>query len=316
MGLLANGAWRDEWYDTKKSGGAFVRDESAFRNHVTRDGSSGFKAEAGRYHLYVSFACPWAHRTLIMRKLKRLENAIGVTAVEPLMLEHGWSFGDRPEPLYGKRHLHELYTLEKPDYSGRVTVPVLWDKERRTIVNNESSEVIRILNREFAEFADMSHDYCPPALEAEIDAVNARVYDGINNGVYRAGFATTQEAYEAAARKLFETLDWVEERLSRRRWLVGDAMTEADIRLVTTLLRFDAVYYGHFKCNLRHVYEYPALWGFAREIYQLPGVAETVRFDHIKLHYYGSHRKVNPTGIVPLGPVLDWTSPHGRERLA
>src|SRR4051794_6971542 len=306
MGLLVEGRWQDQWYDTGKTGGAFVRQESAFRGRVTRDGSSGFKAERARYHLYVALACPWAHRTLIMRRLKRLEEAIDTTSVAPLMLENGWSFGDRPEPLYGKRHLHEIYTLAKPDCTGRVTVPVLWDKERRTIVNNESAEIIRMLNRDFAEFADMSHDYCPPALEREIDEVNARVYDGINNGVYRAGFATTQEAYERAATQLFETLDWAEARLARQRWLVGPAMTEADIRLFTTLLRFDAVYYGHFKCNLRHVYEYPALWGFGREVYQLPGVAGTVDFDQIKRHYYGSHAKINPTGIVPMGPRLDW----------
>jgi glutathionyl-hydroquinone reductase len=312
MGLLVKGEWHDQWYDMAKTGGAFVRQESAFRGRVTRDGSSGFKAEAGRYHLYVSLACPWAHRTLVMRKVKRLDEAIGVTTVEPLMLEHGWSFGEAEDPLYGKRHLHEIYTLAKPDYTGRVTVPVLWDKERRTIVNNESAEIIRMLNREFADFADMSHDYCPPEFEGEIDAVNARVYDGINNGVYRAGFATTQEAYEAAVGKLFETLGWAEDRLSRRRWLVGDRMTEADIRLFTTLVRFDAVYYGHFKCNLRHVYEHPALWGHAREVYQLPGIAGTVDFDHIKRHYYGSHRKINPTGIVPVGPVLDWSKAHGR----
>jgi putative glutathione S-transferase len=313
MGLLVEGRWQDQWYDTKKTGGAFVRQESAFRDRVTRDGSSGFKAARGRYHLYVSLACPWAHRTLVMRCLKRLDDAIGVTSVEPLMLENGWSFGATREPLYGKRHLHEIYTLAKPNYTGRVTVPVLWDTERRTIVNNESAEIIRILDREFADFADVRHDYCPPSLEAEIDAVNARIYEGINNGVYRAGFATTQEAYEAATRKLFATLDWAEARLAERRWLVGDAMTEADIRLFTTLVRFDAVYYGHFKCNLRHVYEYPALWGYAREIYQLPGIATTVSFDHIKRHYYGSHARINPSGIVPLGPILDWTAPHGRD---
>jgi putative glutathione S-transferase len=312
MGLLVKGEWHDQWYDTAKTGGAFIRQESAFRGRVTRDGSSGFKAEAGRYHLYVSLACPWAHRTLVMRKLKRLDEAIDVTTVEPLMLEHGWSFGEAGDPLYGKRHLHEIYTLAKSDYTGRVTVPVLWDKERRTIVNNESAEIIRMLNREFADFADMSHDYCPPELEGEIDAVNSRVYEGINNGVYRAGFATAQEAYEAAVGKLFETLGWADDRLSRRRWLVGDRMTEADIRLFTTLVRFDAVYYGHFKCNLRHVYGHPALWGHAREIYQLPGIAGTVDFDHIKRHYYGSHRTINPTGIVPIGPVLDWSKAHGR----
>jgi putative glutathione S-transferase len=314
MGLLVDGQWRDQWYDTKSTGGRFVRQESAFRAWVTEDGGSGFRADAGRYHLYVSYACPWAHRTLIVRALKGLEEAIAVTAVDPLMLENGWSFGDAaPDPVNGKRYLYEVYALAKPDYTGRVTVPVLWDRERRTIVNNESSEIIRMLNAAFDAFARRtSPDLYPADLAAEIDAVNARVYDGVNNGVYKAGFATRQDAYEAAVRTLFETLDWLEERLGRGRWLMGDRFTEADIRLFTTLIRFDAVYYGHFKCNLRHVYEYPNLWGFTRDLYQLPGVAETVRFDHIKRHYYMSHRTINPTQIVPVGPALDFTAPHGR----
>jgi putative glutathione S-transferase len=312
MGLLVKGEWRDQWYDTKQSGGAFVRQESAFRQRITRDGSSGFKAERGRYHLYVSLACPWAHRTLIFRTLKKLDEVIAVGVVEPLMLENGWSFGATPDPLTGAQHLHEVYRLAKPDYTGRVTVPVLWDKERRTIVNNESADIIRMLNREFADLAGPTADFCPPEFEAEIDAVNARVYDGINNGVYRAGFATTQVAYETAVRALFEALDWVDHRLEGQRWLVGERQTEADWRLFTTLLRFDAVYHGHFKCNLQHLYEYRNLGPYARELYQVAGVAETVSFDHIKRHYYGSHKTLNPTGIVPLGPVLDWAAPHGR----
>jgi putative glutathione S-transferase len=314
MGLLVDGRWQDQWYDTGRTGGAFVRQESALRDRVTADGSSGFRAEAGRYHLYVSYACPWAHRTLIVRALKGLEEAIRVTAVDPLMLENGWSFEeDAPDPVNGKRRLYEIYALAKPDYTGRVTVPVLWDRERRTIVNNESSEIIRMLNRAFDAFASRPFaDLYPADLAAEIDAVNARVYDGVNNGVYKAGFATRQDAYEAAVRALFETLDWLEERLGRGRYLMGDRLTEADIRLFTTLIRFDAVYYSHFKCNLRHVYEYPNLWGFTRDLYQLPGVAGTVRFDHIKRHYYMSHRTINPPQIVPVGPVLDLTAPHGR----
>ena len=316
MGLLVDGQWRDQWYDTKSTGGRFVRQESAFHDWVTADGGSGsgFRADAGRYHLYVSYACPWAHRTLIVRALKGLEETIPVTAVDPLMLENGWSFGDAaPDPVNGKRHLYEIYALAKSDYTGRVTVPVLWDRERRTIVNNESSEIIRILNGAFDAFAGRTlPDLYPADLAAEIDAVNARVYDGVNNGVYKAGFATRQDAYEAAVHTLFETLDWLEERLGRGRWLMGDRLTEADIRLFTTLIRFDAVYYGHFKCNLRHAYEYPNLWGFTRDLYQLPGVAGTVRFDHIKRHYYMSHRTINPTQIVPVGPVLNLAAPHGR----
>jgi putative glutathione S-transferase len=304
MGLLVEGEWRDRWYDTEKTGGAFVRQESAFRGRVTADGSSGFPAASGRYHLYVSYACPWAHRTLIFRALKGLEAAIGVTAVAPLMLEQGWEFA-APEPLYGKRRLYELYQLAKPDYTGRVTVPVLWDRETRTIVCNESAEIIRMLNREFDEFATReAPDFRPPDLAAGIDEVNARVYDRVNNGVYKAGFATRQEVYEAAVRALFETMDELEERLAGRRYLMGERLTEADWRLFTTLIRFDAVYYGHFKCNLRHAYEYPNLWRLVRELYRMPGVHETVRFDEIKTHYYGSHRTINPTGIVPVGPVL------------
>jgi putative glutathione S-transferase len=250
-----------------------------------------------------------------MRALKGLEDAISFTTVSPDMLEQGWSFGDEPEPLLGVGYLHQVYTLAEPRFSGRVTVPVLWDKQQRTIVNNESAEIIRMLNGPLAALGDDRHDYYPPDLAAEIDALNARIYDAVNNGVYKAGFATTQAAYEAAFDRLFAMLDELEERLASRRWLLGDRMTEADIRLFTTLVRFDAVYYGHFKCNRRHVYEYPSLWGFVRELYQLPGIAETVRFDHIKRHYYFSHPTINPTRIVPKGPVLDFAGPHGRERI-
>jgi glutathionyl-hydroquinone reductase len=309
MGLLVEGRWVDRWYETEKAGGRFERPETAFRGRVTADGSSGFPAETGRYHLYVAHACPWAHRTILFRKLKRLEQAISLSFVEPLMLEHGWEFGEGGDPLYGSRYLHQIYAHAKPDYTGRVTAPVLWDRKRETIVCNESAEIIRMLNGEFDAFGDAELDFYPPALRAEIDAVNARVYAHVNNGVYRAGFATSQEAYEEAYDALFDELDQLDGRLGRRRWLVGGRVTEADWRLFTTLVRFDAVYYGHFKCNKRRIADY-------RELYQQPGVEETVDFERIKRHYYGSHRNVNPTGIVPKGPELDLASPHGREGLA
>lgn len=312
MGLLVDGVWHDRWYDTASSGGRFVRADSRFRNRVTADGSSGFKAEAGRYHLYVSYACPWAHRTLIFRALKGLEAAISVSVVEPLMLEHGWTLGEGADPIHGARFLHRVYAAADPGYSGRVTVPVLWDRERRTIVNNESAEIIRMLNSEFAEVGATGPDFFPEPLRAEIEAVNEWVYRTVNNGVYRAGFATTQEAYEEAVTALFESLDAIDERLGRQRYLVGGQITEADWRLFTTLVRFDAVYVGHFKCNLRRLVDYPSLSGYVRELYQVPGVAATVHFDHIKIHYYGSHTTINPTGIVPKGPLLDFTIPHGR----
>ena len=322
MGLLVEGEWRDQWYDTAESGGRFVRKDSAFRDWVTADGSpgpsgkGGFKAEPGRYHLYVSLACPWAHRTLILRRLKRLEDAISLSVVHWHMGERGWTFEHAGEAqgdtLLGRDHLYEVYLRADPGYSGRVTVPVLWDKERRTIVSNESSEIIRMLNSAFDGVGAAPGDYYPSALRGEIDAVNARVYDTINNGVYKAGFATTQDAYEEAVRALFASLDWVEARLARSRYLVGDQVTEADWRLFTTLLRFDPVYVGHFKCNLRRLVDFPNAWAYARELYQVPGVAETVSFEHIKKHYYGSHETINPTGIVPLGPIIDWTAPHGR----
>lgn len=314
MGLLIDGVWQDRWYDTASTGGRFVRAESRFRDRVTADGSSGFKAEAGRYHLYVSYACPWAHRTLIFRVLKGLEAAISVSVVEPLMLEDGWTLADGADTVNDARFLHQIYTKADPGYSGRVTVPVLWDRERRTIVNNESAEIIRMLNGEFAEIGVPGPDLYPEPLRAEIDTVNDWVYRTVNNGVYRAGFATTQEAYEEAVTALFESLDAIEERLRRQRYLVGERMTEADWRLFTTLVRFDAVYVGHFKCNLRRIVDYPNLWSYLRELYQVLGVAQTVHFDHIKAHYYGSHKTINPTGIVPKGPALDFTTPHGRDR--
>lgn len=316
MGLLIEGRWHDQWYDTKSTGGAFKRQESAFRNWVTADGSSGFKAEPGRYHLYVSLACPWAHRTLIFRKLKKLEDVISVSVVEPLMLANGWELAPGADPVNGKRFLYEVYTEANPTISGRVTVPVLWDKQKRTIVNNESSEVIRILNSAFDAFGDASLDFYPEDLRSEIDEINAHVYDRVNNGVYKAGFATDQRVYEQAFDRLFEALDTLDERLGRQRYLVGDRQTEADWRLFTTLVRFDAVYVGHFKCNLRRIADYPNLSNYLRDLYQVDGVRETVNFDHIKRHYYGSHATINPTGIVPKGPALDFEAPHDRNRFS
>ncbi|HYH39199.1 MAG TPA: glutathione S-transferase family protein [Azospirillum sp.] len=315
MGLLIEGRWTDQWYDTKATGGAFVRPETQFRDRVSADGSTPFRAEPGRYHLFVSYACPWAHRTLILRALKGLEDAITVSAVDPLMLENGWEFPEGGDPLTGARFLHEVYVKAQPGYTGRVTVPVLWDKATGRIVNNESAEIIRMLNREFDAFGDASRDFCPADLRDEIDRTNAFVYDRVNNGVYKAGFATTQEKYEQAFDALFDALDELDARLATARWLVGNRLTEADWRLFTTLVRFDAVYVGHFKCNRRRIADYPHLSGYLRDLYQMPGIAETVRFDHIKRHYYASHRTINPTGIVPKGPALDLGLPHGRERL-
>jgi putative glutathione S-transferase len=313
MGYLLNGMWREGWYETGQTGGEFVRPDAAFRDRITADGSSGFRAERGRYHLYVSLACPWAHRTLIFRKLKRLEELVSVSVLEPVMSAEGWAFSEAwRDHVNGFSHLHQVYTEARPGYSGRVTVPVLWDRQRETIVNNESAEIIRMLNSEFAELAPGGADYYPAQLRAQIDEVNAVVYAAVNNGVYRCGFAGAQQAYEAAARRLFEALDMLEARLSRTRYLVGSALTEADWRLFTTLVRFDAVYYGHFKCNLRRIEEYPNLSGYLRELYQLPGIAETVNLDHIKRHYYMSHRHINPSRIVPAGPALDFARPHGR----
>ena len=323
MGLLVDGVWRDQWYDTKSSGGAFVRKDAAFRNFVTADGSAGptgkdgFKAEAGRYHLYVSLACPWAHRTLIFRALKGLEDLISVSVVHPLMLENGWTFatdfdGATGDTLFGNDYMHQIYTRADASYSGRVTVPVLWDKQTATIVNNESSEIIRMLSSAFDGMTGNTTDYYPQALRSEINAVNALVYPNVNNGVYRAGFATAQDVYEAAFKDVFSTLDQLEARLGENRYLTGGQITEADWRLFTTIVRFDAVYHGHFKCNLRRIADYPNITGWLRDLYQIEGVSGTVNLDHIKTHYYASHRMINPTGIVPVGPDQDFGKPHGR----
>jgi glutathionyl-hydroquinone reductase len=300
-----------------------VRMDSQFRHWITPDGSpgpsgeGGFAAESGRYHLYVSWACPWAHRTLIFRVLKGLEDIISVSVVNPYMLDSGWSFDDHPgstpDHLHGARYLHEIYTRADPRYSGIVTVPVLWDRQRDTIVNNESAEIIRMFNSAFDAFTDRHEDYYPEALRPEIDDVNARIYETLNNGVYRAGFATSQSAYDRAFDALFDTLDWLEERLGSRRYLAGDRLTEADWRLFTTLVRFDSVYHGHFKCNLRRLVDYPNLWAFTRELYQLEGIAGTVHMDQIKTHYYGSHKQLNPSGIIPRGPELDFNAFHRRD---
>jgi len=317
MGLLIDGVWHDKWYDTKSSGGRFKRQESAFRNWVTADGSSGFKAEPGRYRLYVSLACPWAHRTLIFRKLKGLEELIPVSIVHWHMGAEGWEFreedGATAEPLFGFSRLHQLYTKADPTYTGRVTVPVLWDEKQETIVSNESAEIIRMLNSAFDQAGAKLGDYYPEALRAEIDAVNEEVYHKVNNGVYKAGFATTQEAYEEAVTTLFKTLDGLEEKLSRQRYLAGGQITEADWRLFTTLVRFDPVYVGHFKCNLKRIADYPNLWAYTRELYQQPGIAGTVDLHHIKQHYYASHKTINPTGVVPKGPEIDFGAPVSRE---
>jgi putative glutathione S-transferase len=322
MGMLVRGQWQDIWYDTESNGGRFVRSDAAFRNWVTVDGCAGptgeegFKAEPGRYLLYVSLACPWAHRTLIMRALKGLENLIPISVVNWLMLENGWTFDDGPgvipDPIHGAAFLHQIYTAADADYTGRVTVPVLWDRQRRTIVSNESADILRMFANAFDGAGAREGVYCPESDREEIDRINDRIYDAINNGVYKAGFATTQSAYEEAIIPLFEALDWIEERLSAQRFLIGDRLTEADIRLFTTLVRFDAVYHGHFKCNVRRIVDYPALWAYVRDIFQLPGVAATVDFRHIKRHYYESHRAINPTGIVPVGPELDFGEPHAR----
>ena len=325
MGLLVDGVWQDRWYETAASGGRFIRSESQFRNWITADGSpgpsgrGGFKAEPGRYHLYVSLACPWAHRTLIFRALKGLESFISVSVVNWLMGPEGWTFEDGPgvvpDTVNGAKRLYQVYTKSEPGYSGRVTVPVLWDKRGGTIANNESSEIIRMLNSAFDGVGAKPGDYYPEDLRTEIDSLNALIYDRANNGVYKAGFATTQAAYEEAVMPLFATLEELEARLARQRYLCGARITEADWRLFTTLIRFDAVYVGHFKCNIRRIADYPALWGFTRELYQWPGVRETVNFQHIKGHYYQSHKSINPTGIVPVGPALDYEAPHGRDRL-
>ncbi|MDX3926911.1 MAG: glutathione S-transferase family protein [Shinella sp.] len=326
MGMLVEGVWHDVWYDTKSTNGRFERAASQFRNWITADGSpgptgeGGFKAEADRYHLYVSFACPWAHRTLIFRKLKKLEDLVGVSVVDPLMLSNGWELkgedGGTGDHLFGLKALWQVYVKADPGYSGRVTVPVLWDKKLNRMVSNESAEIIRMFNSAFDGITGSSLDFYPPELREVIDALNARIYDTVNNGVYKAGFATTQDAYRENVLRLFEMLDELEALLSKKRYLTGDRLTEADWRLFTTLLRFDPVYVGHFKCNIRRIADYPNLSGYLRELYQVPGVAETVNMRHIKEHYYRSHKTINPTGIVPVGPEIDLDAPHGRGRLA
>jgi putative glutathione S-transferase len=318
--MLVEGKWREGWIDTRSTGGRFVRSETRFRDRITADGASGFPPAVGRYHLYVSLACPWAHRTLIFRALKGLEGIVGLSVVDPFMGDQGWWFSDGPgcvpDTVNGARHLHEIYTRAEPDYSGRVTVPVLWDTETATIVNNESSEIIRMFNSAFDSLTGNRSDFYPEPLRSEIDSVNADVYDNINNGVYKAGFATTQEAYEEAFDSLFAALDRVEARLSEQRYLCGARLTEADWRLFTTLFRFDAVYVGHFKCNLRRIADTANLWNTLRELYQVPGVAETCDLSHIKRHYYGSHTTINPTRVVPKGPALDFDAPHDRDRFS
>ncbi len=326
MGLLVDGKWHVESPDNGSTKGGFVRKESQFRNWITPDGragprgAGGFEATTGRYHLYVSYACPWAHRAIIFRTLKGLQGMISLSVVNWFMGAEGWNFDDAdgviPDPESNARYLHQIYTTAQADYSGRVTVPVLWDKERKTIVNNESSEIIRMFNSVFDSIGAKPGDYYPVPHRAEIDEVNERVYENVNNGVYRSGFATTQEAYEDGVVPLFETLDWLEDRLSRQRYLVGEMVTEADWRLFTTLVRFDPVYVGHFKCNLRRLVDYPNLSGYLRDLYQSPGIAETVHMDHIKSHYYGSHKTINPTGIVPIGPEIDYMAAHDRARMA
>lgn len=326
MGMLVEGKWRDQWYDTGKSGGEFVRSGAAFRNWITADGSAGssgtdgFKAEAGRYHLYISLACPWAHRTLIFRKLKRLENAISLSVVDWYMAENGWTFKDRDgviaDSVNGKQFLWQVYVAANPQYSGRVTVPVLWDKQRKTIVSNESSEIIRMFNSQFNAFGEASLDFYPPTLRSTIDAINERVYQTVNNGVYRCGFATTQAAYEDAHGQLFASLDWLEDLLANSRYLAGGQITEADWRLFTTLIRFDPVYHGHFKCNRNHIEDFPSLSNYLRELYQVPGIAASVNMQHIKHHYYASHETINPSRIVPLGPAMDFERPHDRNRFS
>ncbi|MBM1310009.1 glutathione S-transferase family protein [Sulfitobacter mediterraneus] len=323
MGLLVDGKWQDKWYDTKSTDGAFKRSAAKFRDWITADGTAGpsgeagFKAESGRYHLYVSYACPWAHRALIFRALKGLEDHITISAVHPDMLGEGWTFADdfdgaTGDTLFGYPYARDVYTRADPKFTGRVTVPILWDKTQNTIVSNESSEIIRMFNSAFDGITGNTDDYWPTELRDAIEAVNDRIYDTFNNGVYKAGFATTQAAYDAAIVPLFETLDWIEDILSRNRYLIGDQITEADWRLFTTLVRFDPVYHQHFKCNRKRIVDYPNIWAYTRELYQQPGVAGTVNFDHIVRHYHYSHDTINPNRIIPINPVLDFDAPHGR----
>ena len=325
MGLLVEGKWQDQWYPTEETKGQFVRSESQFRHWVTPDGAagpsgqSGFKAEENRYHLYVSYACPWANRTLILRKIKGLEKMISTSVVHWHMAEDGWTFqqgdGVIDDPLFNASYLREIYLQADSHYSGRVTVPILWDKKNHTIVSNESADIIRMFNSAFDEIGATEGDYYPKARREEVDALNTRIYDTVNNGVYKVGFATTQPAYEIAVVDLFESLDWLEQVLGNQRYLTGDKITEADWRLFTTLVRFDAVYYGHFKCNLKPLVDYPNLWAYTRDLYQQPGIAETINMQHIKNHYYGSHKMINPTGIVPLGPEIDFYQTHDRNKI-
>jgi putative glutathione S-transferase len=326
MGMLVEGKWHDVWYDTKETGGHFKRKDAAFRNWVTKDGTAGpsgkdgFKAEAGRYHLYISHACPWAHRTMIFRMLKGLESAIDVSIVDHYMVDNGWEFKDRDggtvDHLHGSDFMHEVYTKAMSDYTGRVTVPVLWDKKTGTIASNESSEIIRMFNSEFSNIGNSDVDYYPEHLRDGIDEINAIIYSNVNNGVYKCGFATTQSAYDENFANLFDTLDMLDKRLSNKRYLMGEQITEADWRLFTTLVRFDPVYVSHFKCNKQRISDYPNLSGYLRELYQIPGVSETVNMLHIKQHYYASHETINPTRIVPNGPDVDYNAPHGRDHLA
>ncbi|NOI75125.1 glutathione S-transferase family protein [Vibrio coralliilyticus] len=314
MGKLVEGKWQDVWYDTKTSGGKFVREDAGFREWVENKPNAKFQAESGRYHLYVSLACPWAHRTLIFRKLKKLEEHIDVTVVCPDMMGEGWQMG-LPEPLFGHTRMHQIYTQAKSDYTGRVTVPVLWDKKHNTIVSNESSEIIRMFNSEFNELTGNQDDYYPDELRTLVDEWNDYIYPNVNNGVYRCGFATAQEAYEEAYDNLFEALDRIDTHLATHRYLAGNVITEADWRLFTTLIRFDAVYVGHFKCNKKRIADYPNLHGYMKELYQVEGIADTTDFYHIKRHYYFSHTGINPTQVVPKGPELDLESAHGRESI-
>lgn len=325
MGLLVEGNWQPDWYDTASTNGKFVRKDAHFKNWITEDGTAGptgrhgFMAESNRYHLYVSLACPWAHRTLIFRELKGLTEAISVSVVNSFMGDEGWTFNPGsaviPDSVNGKSRMHEIYTLADPNYTGRVTVPVLWDKHQRAIVSNESADIIRMFNSAFENVGATSGDYYPIMLQDEINLINERIYHGLNNGVYRAGFATTQNAYDEAVFDVFNTLDYMENRLSTQRYLTGSKLTEADWRAFTTLVRFDAVYVGHFKCNHKRIVDYPALSNYLRELYQIPGIAQTVDIHHIKAHYYASHETINPTRIVPIGPALNLTDAHDRHKL-
>jgi putative glutathione S-transferase len=317
MGQLVDGVWHDIWYDTTKSGGAFERSTAKFRNWITADGSTKFQAESGRYHLYVSLACPWAHRTLIFRQIKDLTAHISVDVVHPDMLSDGWTFasdwpGATGDRLFGLPFARDIYLRADPKISGRVTVPILWDKHQQTIVSNESSEIIRMFNSAFDRLTGNTMDFCPQELYEAMEPINQRIYDTLNNGVYRCGFATTQAAYDAAVGPLFDTLDWLEDRLSRKRYIMGDRLTEVDWRLFPTLLRFDNVYHLHFKCNRKRIIDYPNLWAYTRELYQYEGIAETVNMDHIIRHYHYSHDTINPNRIIPINPDIDWNAPHGR----